>query len=77
MKRAFDAIEENEKYAPLYEAGLARERADWLVGINLTRAYTNNARRQGYNAIFRVGRVTYPYPCPCRPQRGRNKQFSQ
>lgn len=60
MKRAFDAIEENEKYAPLYEAGLARERADWLVGINLTRAYTNNARRQGYNAIFRVGRVLIP-----------------
>lgn len=60
MKRAFDAIEENEKYAPLYEAGLARERANWLVGINLTRAYTNNARRQGYNAIFRVGRVLIP-----------------
>ncbi|WP_288643842.1 toprim domain-containing protein, partial [uncultured Megasphaera sp.] len=38
MKRAFDSIEDNEKYQPLYEAGLARERADWLVGINLSRA---------------------------------------
>lgn len=60
MKRAFNSIEDNEKYKPLYEAGLARERADWLVGINLTRAYTNNARRHGYNAVFRVGRVLIP-----------------
>lgn len=57
MKRAFDSIEDNEKYQPLYEAGLARERADWLVGINLSRAYTKNARKHGYGATLRVGRV--------------------
>lgn len=60
MKRAFDSIEDNEKYQPLYEAGLARERADWLVGINLSRAYTKNARKHGYDATLRVGRVLIP-----------------
>lgn len=60
MKRAFDSIEDNKKYEPLYEAGLARERADWLVGINLTRAYTKNARKHGFDTIFRVGRVLIP-----------------
>lgn len=60
MKRAFDSIEDNVKYQPLYEAGLARERADWLVGINLSRAYTKNARKHGYDATLRVGRVLIP-----------------
>lgn len=60
MKRAFDSIEDNGKFRPLYEAGLARERADWLVGMNLTRAYTKNAQKHGYGAVFRVGRVLIP-----------------
>ena len=60
MKRAFDHIESNEKYRPLYNAGLARERADWLVGINLSRAYTVNARKHGVSGVWRVGRVKIP-----------------
>ena len=60
MKRAFDHIEPNEKYRPLYNAGLARERADWLVGINLSRAYTMSARKHGAHGVWRVGRVKIP-----------------
>ena len=60
MKRAFDHIEPNEKYRPLYNAGLARERADWLVGINLSRAYTVSARKHGVSGVWRVGRVKIP-----------------
>lgn len=60
MKRAFEHIEPNEKYRPLYHAGLARERADWLVGINLSRAYTISARRHGGYGVWRVGRVKIP-----------------
>ena len=60
MKRAFEHIEPNEKYRPLYHAGLARERADWLVGINLSRAYTISARRHGSYGVWRVGRVKIP-----------------
>ena len=60
LKRAFEHIEPNEKYRPLYHAGLARERADWLVGINLSRAYTISARRHGGYGVWRVGRVKIP-----------------
>ena len=60
MKRAFDHIEPNEKYRPLYNAGLARERADWLVGINLSRAYTMSVRKHGAHGVWRVGRVKIP-----------------
>ena len=60
LARAFDSIEDNKKFEPLYAAGLGRERADWLIGMNLTRAYTVNARRYGYESTFRIGRVKIP-----------------
>ena len=60
MKRAFDTIDDNKKYEPLYESALARQQADWLVGMNLTRAYTTNARKYGYDTVWRIGRVQIP-----------------
>nr|WP_196591934.1 DNA topoisomerase 3 [Pectinatus frisingensis] len=60
LKRAFSQITDNKKYANLYYAGLGREQADWLVGMNLTRAYTVNARKYGYESTFRIGRVKVP-----------------
>lgn len=60
LKRAFAQIVDNKKYENLYYAGLARERADWLIGMNLTRAYTVNARKYGYDSTFRIGRVKVP-----------------
>ncbi|EPC00572.1 hypothetical protein L861_06440 [Litchfieldella anticariensis FP35 = DSM 16096] len=44
----------------LYCAGLGRARADWLVGMNLTRAYTVLAGRQGHDGVLSVGRVQTP-----------------
>lgn len=60
MKRAFDGIVPNERFRPLYHAGLARERADWLVGMNLSRAYTMRAKASGGSGVWRVGRVKIP-----------------
>ncbi len=60
LKRAFAQIVDNKKYENLYYAGLAHERADWLIGMNLTRAYTVNARKYGYDSTFRIGRVKVP-----------------
>lgn len=60
LKRAFDNIVDNSSYLPLYHAGLARERADWLVGMNLSRAYTVNAKKNGNGNVWRVGRVKVP-----------------
>ena len=60
MKRAFETIEDNAKYENLYAAGLAREQADWLVGINLTRCYTFNASKFSPGAVWNIGRVKVP-----------------
>ena len=60
MKRAFESIEDNAKFENLYAAGLAREQADWLVGINLTRCYTTNASKFSPGAVWNIGRVKVP-----------------
>ena len=41
-------MKNNDEYFGLSQRGFARQRADWLVGINLTRAYTQKARSYGY-----------------------------
>ena len=60
MKRAFASVEDNAKYENLYAAGLARQQADWLVGINLTRCYTTCASRYSPGAVWNIGRVKVP-----------------
>ena len=60
LKRAFSQITDNARYENLYYAGLGREQADWLIGMNLTRAYTVNARKYGYENTLRIGRVKVP-----------------
>lgn len=60
LKREFADMFDNRKCFHTYEAGLARERADWLVGMNLSRAYSVNAKRYGLDGWFRVGRVKAP-----------------
>ena len=60
MKRAFDKIESNDKYRTLYQAGLARQRADWLVGMNLSKCYTINSSKSPVPPTWRVGRVKIP-----------------
>ena len=54
------ALEPNAKYRPLYESALARQRADWLYGINMTRLYTLLGRAAGYEGVLSVGRVQTP-----------------
>ena len=41
-------------------SALARSRADWLYGINMTRAYTIQGRKVGYDGVLSVGRVQTP-----------------
>lgn len=44
----------------LADAAEARQMADWLVGMNLTRLYTLLARSMGVPDTFHVGRVAIP-----------------
>lgn len=60
IKQAFANLEDNQKFFPLYEAGVCRGYADWLMGMNATRAYTLLAQKAGYKGVLSVGRVQSP-----------------
>ena len=60
IRKALGALLPGEKTEPLYLAGLGRARADWLVGMNLTRAFTLLGAQGGVNGVRSVGRVQTP-----------------
>ncbi len=60
VQQALSRLDRNTNYVPLSASALARSRADWLYGINLTRAYTIQGRKVGYDGVLSVGRVQTP-----------------
>jgi len=54
VQRALKAIKPSKDTEPLYFSGLARGRADWLIGMNLTRAYTLLANDRQVRSVGRV-----------------------
>jgi len=55
IRKGFDALRPGSDYDPLADAARGRSRADWLVGMNLSRAYT-----LAYGDELSVGRVQTP-----------------
>src|SRR5271169_3547556 len=55
IRKGFDAVKPGSDYEPLADAARGRSRADWLVGMNLSRAYTLT-----YGDELSVGRVQTP-----------------
>ncbi|MGK0373566.1 MAG: DNA topoisomerase-3 [Arenicella sp.] len=60
VKRALSKLRSNRDFIALSTSALARSRADWLYGINLTRAYTLQGQKGGYSGVLSVGRVQTP-----------------
>ncbi|KEQ14433.1 DNA topoisomerase III [Endozoicomonas montiporae] len=60
VRKALQRLQDNSSFVPLSVSALARSRADWLYGINLTRAYTVLGRKSGHNGLLSVGRVQTP-----------------
>ncbi len=60
VRRALSQLRDNREFIPLSTSALARSRADWLYGLNMTRAYTLQGRKAGYNGVLSVGRVQTP-----------------
>lgn len=50
----------NSEFKNMSERGFARSFADWVVGLNLTRAYTLANRAKGGEGVVTVGRVQTP-----------------
>ncbi|MGN5883589.1 DNA topoisomerase III [Staphylococcus simulans] len=55
IRNGFKQLKDGRTYLPLYRAALARSEADWIVGINATRALTTK-----YDAQLSLGRVQTP-----------------
>lgn len=60
VKRALAHLKPNKDFVPLSTSALARSRADWLYGLNMTRAYTLQGQKAGYQGVLSVGRVQTP-----------------
>mgnify|MGYP003385545262 FL=1 len=60
VRKALANLSDNRDFIPLSTSALARSRADWLYGINLTRASTLQGRKVGYDGVLSVGRVQTP-----------------
>ncbi|MBD1573770.1 DNA topoisomerase III [Vibrio sp. S17_S38] len=60
VKRALSQMRSNQDFIPLSVSALARSRADWLYGMNMSRAYTLLGQKAGYQGVLSVGRVQTP-----------------
>jgi DNA topoisomerase-3 len=60
IQKALDNRLPGEQTENLYKAASARSKADWLVGMNLSRLYTLSARQLGHEGVMSVGRVQTP-----------------
>lgn len=60
IAKAWATMKPNSHYAGYYWSALARSHADWLTGINLTRACTLAGQANGGNATLTIGRVQTP-----------------
>lgn len=60
VRAALAGLRPNEEFSGLRASALARARADWLIGYNLSRMYMCRARDAGYDDVISVGRVQTP-----------------
>lgn len=60
IRGALRYLRDNHDFLGMKDSALARSRADWLVGMNLTRAYTLRARQSGHLEVLQIGRVKTP-----------------
>lgn len=58
IKKANRELKDNREYSGFRNAALSRSRADWLVGMNMTRAMTLAINKRG--SVMSIGRVQTP-----------------
>ncbi|MEL0630860.1 DNA topoisomerase III [Psychromonas aquatilis] len=60
VKKSVNNLKPNKDYIPLAVSALARARADWLYGLNMTRLCTLQGQKSGYQGVLSIGRVQTP-----------------
>jgi len=53
-------LRQNTDFIPLATSALARARADWLYGLNMTRLCTLMGQQAGFTGVLSIGRVQTP-----------------
>lgn len=59
IKRGLENLKTNEEMKPLQDAGVSRQLADWVIGINFTSLATLKFAR-GKGSLLNIGRVLMP-----------------
>ncbi len=66
IREGFENLRPGEEYESLFQAGICREKADWLVGMNATRLFTeiygydSDGNTPGKHTVYHIGRVQTP-----------------
>jgi DNA topoisomerase-3 len=60
IRKALNALKPGAETFSLYHSALGRSRADWLIGMNMSRLFTLLGRQSGYQGVLPVGRVQTP-----------------
>jgi len=60
IRKALGQLRPGHETLPLYHSALTRSRADWLIGMNLSRLFTLLGKNAGYHGVLSVGRVQTP-----------------
>lgn len=60
LQAAMENLRDNREFVGMRDAARGRGRADWLIGMNASRAFTLRAQAQGNRGVVPVGRVMTP-----------------
>lgn len=60
LRQAFDKLKPNVEMKPLYEAAVARQQADQIFNLSLTRTATRTLVARGTKGVIGIGRVKTP-----------------
>ena len=60
LRQAFDKLKPNQQLHPLYEAAVARQQADQIFNLSLTRTATKTLLDPGTKGVIGIGRVKTP-----------------
>lgn len=60
IRTSMKQMKDNQAYLNLYRGAVSRSRADWLTGMNLTRAFSIPWRAAGNQGAIHIGRVKTP-----------------
>ncbi len=60
LRQAFDKLKPNRELRPLYDAAVARQQADQIFNLSLTRTATRTLLARGTKGVIGIGRVKTP-----------------